>query len=158
MQTNTRHTSDKHKRNGEHILISLTYIAKKTDKNSGVELARALEHWRRYFENNHITSALVVNDDYFIQNIQGSRPAINQALAKIISEYLEISPNVIEVEEIEVRTWDKFLIKHLTSSIEDEEYALQYFSAGADFNPYLMKSTQIRRFLNAIFAEDKIVS
>ncbi|MGP5210450.1 BLUF domain-containing protein [Psychrobacter alimentarius] len=158
MQTNTRHTSDKHKRNGEHILISLTYIAKKTDKNSGVELARALEHWRRYFENNHITSALVVNDDYFIQNIQGSRPAINQALAKIISEYLEISPNVIEVEEIEVRTWDKFLIKHLTSSVEDEEYALQHFSAGADFNPYLMKSVQIRRFLNAIFAEDKIVS
>ena len=157
MQTDTRHTSEKHKRNGEHILISLTYIAKKTDKNSGVELARALEHWRRYFENNHITSALVVNDDYFIQNIQGSRPAINQALAKMIGEYLEISPNVIEVEEIEVRTWDKFLIKHLTSSVEDEEYALQHFSAGADFNPYLMKSAQIRRFLNAIFAEDKIV-
>ncbi|MGP5514054.1 BLUF domain-containing protein [Psychrobacter alimentarius] len=157
MQTDTRHTSEKHKRNGEHILISLTYIAKKTDKNSGVELARALEHWRRYFEKSEITSALVVNDNYFIQNIQGSRPTINHALAKIISEYLEISPNVIEVEEIEVRTWDKFLIKHLTSSVEDEEYALQHFSAGADFNPYLMKSTQIRHFLNAIFAEDKIV-
>ncbi|MGP4974453.1 BLUF domain-containing protein [Psychrobacter alimentarius] len=157
MQAASHYTSEKHKRNGEHILISLTYIAKKTEKNSGVELARALEHWRRYFEKNNITSALVVNDNYFIQNIQGSRPAINHALAKMIGEYLEISLNVIEVEEIEVRRWDGFLIKHLTSSVEDEEYALQHFSAGADFNPYLMKSTQIRHFLNAIFAEDKIV-
>ena len=157
MQAASHYTSEKHKRNGEHILISLTYIAKKTDKNSGVELARALEHWRRYFEKSEITSALVVNDNYFIQNIQGSRPAINHALAKMIGQYLEISLNVIEVEEIEVRRWDGFLIKHLTSSVEDEEYALQHFSAGADFNPYLMKSTQIRHFLNAIFAEDKIV-
>lgn len=157
MQAASHHTSEKHKRNGEHILISLTYIAKKTEENSGVELARALEHWRRYFEKNNITSALVVNDNYFIQNIQGSRPAINQALAKMIGEYLEISPNVIEVEEIEVRRWDGFLIKHLTSSVEDEEYALQHFSAGADFNPYLMKSSQIRHFLNAIFSEDKVL-
>ena len=57
------------------------------------------------------------------------------------------------VEEVEVRRWDGYSIKHLTSSVEDEEYALKSFSAGSDFNPYLMKSTQIESFLKSIFAD-----
>lgn len=153
MPTTTSQTSKDKKRHGEHIITSLTYIAKKTERNSGVDFTRALEHWRRYFEENDITSALIVNDNYFIQNLQGSRPAINRALAKIIDEYLDILPHVVEIKEIEVRTWDRYLLKHLTSSVADEEYTLKSFSAGADFNPYLMKNTQITSFLDAIFAD-----
>ena len=153
MTINAKDTSKMRKRNGEHILISLTYIAKKTERNSGVEMARALEHWRRYFEDVGITSALVINDNYFIQNLQGSRPIINDALARIIDEYLDISPHVVKLEEIDVRSWNGFLIRHLTSSPEDEEYALKSFSAGYDYNPYLMKSSQITNFLHSIFAD-----
>lgn len=57
------------------------------------------------------------------------------------------------VEEVEVCRWDGFLLKYLTSSVEDEEYTLSCFSAGADFNPYLMKSAQIESFLKAIFKD-----
>lgn len=153
MHTITDHNPENRKRHGEHIITSLTYIAKKTERNSGVGFTRALEHWRRYFEENDITSALIVNDNYFIQNIQGSRPAINRALAKIIDEYLDILPHVVEIKEIEVRTWDGYLLKHLTSSAADEEYTLKSFSAGSDYNPYLMTSAQIESFLKAIFEE-----
>ena len=153
MHTTTSHTSEKRKRNGEHLLISLTYIGKNVELNSGVELTRALEHWRRYFEENGLVSALVINEDYFVQNIQGSRPAVNSALAKIIEEHFKIFPNIVKVQEIEVRRWNGFLIKHLTTSAEDEEYALKSFSAGSDYNPYLMKSTQITDFLKSIFDE-----
>ncbi|WP_198332077.1 BLUF domain-containing protein [Psychrobacter aquimaris] len=156
MQAATDFEPETRNRSGEHILISLTYIAKKTEVNSGMELTRALEHWRRYFEESGISSALVFNENYFIQNVQGSRPAVNHALAKIVSEYLDILPNVIGVEEIVVRRWDGFLIKYLTSSIEDEEYALKSFSAGSDFNPYLMKNSQIASFLKAVFADEQI--
>ncbi|MEN6669437.1 BLUF domain-containing protein [Psychrobacter sp. B38] len=153
MQATTDFEPEVKNRSGEHILISLTYIAKKTEANSGMALTRALEHWRRYFEETGITSALVFNENYFIQNVQGSRPAINDALAKIIGEYLEVLPHVIDVEEIETRRWDGFLIKYLTSSAEDELHALKSFSAGSDFNPYLMKTTQIASFLKSIFGE-----
>ncbi|MBE8609438.1 MULTISPECIES: hypothetical protein [unclassified Psychrobacter] len=44
-------------------------------------------------------------------------------------------------------------MKHLTSSAEDEEYALKSFSAGSDYNPYLMTSAQIKSFLTAIFKD-----
>lgn len=151
MSITTSQTLENKKRHGEHLLISLTFIGKNIELKPGVELTRALEHWRRYFEESGLVSALVINEDYFVQNIQGPRPTVNEALAKIIEEHLKIMPNIIKVQEIEVRRWNGFLIKHLTSSVEDEEYALKSFSAGSDYNPYLMKSAQITSFLKLIF-------
>lgn len=146
-------TSEKKNRDGEHILVSLTYIGKNTKKDNGVGLTRTLEKWRRDNEKSDITSALVLNDSYLIQNIEGSRPVINEVLAKLINEYSHMTPHIIDIEEVGTRKWDDFLIKYLTSSAQDEEYTLKNFSAGADFNPYLMKKTQIISFMKAVFEE-----
>jgi len=151
MHITTSQPPENRKRHGEHILVNMTYIAKNVDFDSGIELTRALEYWRRYFEENNIVSVLVISEGYFVQSFQGTRPAISIALAKILDEHSTIFPNIVNIEEIESRQWNGFLIKHLTSSIEDEEYALKSFSAGSDFNPYLMKSAQIESFLTAIF-------
>lgn len=153
MHTTTSHTPESKKRSGEHILIKMTYIAKNVDLDSGIELTRALEYWRRYFEENNIVSALVISEGYFVQSFQGTRPAINTALEKILDEHSAIFPNIVNIEEIESRQWNGFLVKHLTSSAEDEEYALKSFSAGSDYNPYLMTSTQIESFLTAVFED-----
>ncbi|MFT5119230.1 MAG: hypothetical protein ACI9ST_001175 [Psychrobacter glaciei] len=153
MHTTTSHTPERKKRSGEHILIKMTYIAKNVDLDSGIELTRALEYWRRYFEENDIVSALVISEGYFVQSFQGTRPAINTALEKILDEHSAIFPNIVNIEEIESRQWNGFLVKHLTSSAEDEEYALKSFSAGSDYNPYLMTSTQIESFLTAVFED-----
>jgi len=153
MQTITESTSENSHTEGEHILVSLTYIGKNNKENSGIELARTLEHWRRYLVELDITSAVVINDHYFIQSIEGSRPAINEVLVKLVNEYLSILPNIVDVQEIEVRKWSGYLIKYLTASAEDEGYTLKSFSAGANFNPYLMKKTQIASFMDAIFKE-----
>ncbi|MBH0065924.1 MULTISPECIES: BLUF domain-containing protein [Psychrobacter] len=153
MHIATSQPSENRKRQGEHIILSLTYIGKNSDSNNGIELARLLEQWRRNNEKSGVTSALVVNDNYFIQNIEGPRPLINEILVKLINEYSHLGPHLSMVEEVEVRRWDGFLLKYLTSSVEDEEYTLKSFSAGADFNPYLMKSAQITSFLKAIFED-----
>lgn len=153
MHITTSHTSKNNNRNGEHTLLSLTYIGRNSEKNNGIELTRILERWRRNNEKSDITSALAINDNYLIQNIEGSRSIINEVLAILINDYPHLLPHIIGVEEIEVRRWNGFLTKYLTSSAEDEEYTLKSFSAGADFNPYLMKSTQITSFLKRIFED-----
>ncbi|HCI75435.1 MULTISPECIES: hypothetical protein [unclassified Psychrobacter] len=81
----TSHTPESKKINGEHILINMIYIAKNVDLDSGIELTRALEYWRRYFEENNIASALVISEGYFVQSFQGTRPAINIALKKYLT-------------------------------------------------------------------------
>jgi len=153
MQITTSQLLEDRKRQGEHIILSLTYIGKNSDSNNGIELARLLEEWRRNNEKIGVTSVLVVNDNYFIQNIEGPRFIINEILVKLINEYSYLVPQLSEIEEVEERRWDGFLIKYLTSSAEDEVYTLKSISAGADFNPYLMKSTQITSFLKAIFED-----
>ncbi|WP_201572718.1 BLUF domain-containing protein [Psychrobacter nivimaris] len=83
MQIMTSQTSENRKRHGEHLLISLTYIGKNIEMKTGIELARLLEQWRRNNEKIGVTSALVVNDNYFIQNIEGPRPLINEILGRV---------------------------------------------------------------------------
>ena len=153
MQTVTEIIPENNNRDGEHILISLTYIGKNTGKNDGIKLIRTLEQWRIRNETSDVTSALAINNNYFIQSIEGSRPIINQTLAELMSEYPHFCLHVVESKEIEVRSWDGFLIKYLNSGEQDEDYALKSFSAGSDFNPYLMKKAQITSFLEAIFEE-----
>lgn len=155
MHTTTADHALGNNRDGEHILISLTFIGKNSEKNNGVELTRILEQWRRNNKKSDVTSALVINDNYLIQNIEGSRPIINEVLVKLITEYPYLSSHIVSVDEIEERKWNGFLIKYLTSSAQDEEQALKSFSAGADFNPYLMKKDQITSFIEAIFEEKK---
>ena len=155
MDIYTSYPSNTYKRKGEHILISLTYLARHHDEHNGMELMRDLELWRRYFEEIGIVSALVINENYFIQNFQGDRPTVNEAWARIIRDYPHIEPQVIEIKEIAERQWHGYLIKHLTTSVEDEEYTLKHLSAGHDFNPYMMSSAQITNFLDAIFKDKK---
>lgn len=155
MQTITDYESDSHI-DGDHILMSLTYIGNNKGKDDGVELIRTLEKWRISNEKSNVTSAIAINNDYFIQNLEGPRSIINEVMAKLINEYPRIALNIVEVKEIETRSWDGFLIRYLTSSAQDEEYTLKSFSAGADFNPFLMKKTQITGFIKAIFAEQAL--
>ena len=93
------------------------------------------------------------SEGYFVQSFQGTRPAINTTLGKILDKHSTIFPNIVNIKEIESRQWNGFSVKYLTSSAEDEEYALKSFSAGSDYNPYLMTSNQIESFLTAVFED-----
>ncbi|WP_296243325.1 MULTISPECIES: BLUF domain-containing protein [unclassified Psychrobacter] len=139
------------KRDGEHVLMSLTYICKNASEDNGILLARTLEYWRRTNAKIAITSALVINDSYFVQNIEGSRPVINKVLEILINQYTNFSLHVVDVEEIEDRRWNGFLIKYLTPSVQDEEYIKKNFSSGSEFNPYLMTKNQITGLIQDIF-------
>ncbi|MEN6669439.1 BLUF domain-containing protein [Psychrobacter sp. B38] len=138
----------------DSILVNLTYIGKNSKENSGIFLVRTFEKARRNNERSNITSALAINDDYFIQNLEGSRYDINKFLARVINERPHLLLQVINVEEIASRRWDGFLIKYLTSKAQDEENMLMSFSAGADFNPYLMSQTQIANFMTSVFEKN----
>ncbi|MEN6669438.1 BLUF domain-containing protein [Psychrobacter sp. B38] len=138
---------------GENTLISLTYIGKNKGKNDGIELIRTLEKWRISNKKTDVTSALAINDNYFIQNIEGSRLVINEVLAQLLAEYPGVALNVVEVKEIKGRRWDGFLIEYLAPSSHGIALTLKSFLAGEDFNPYLMKQTQIISLIKAIFEE-----
>lgn len=134
---------------GEHIILRLTYVSRHSPDNTNIEVTRILAQAQRNNERNGITGALVINNDYFLQSIEGARPVINELLRKLVKDARHFSLQVIECCEVEQRRWSKWSMKHLTASDQDKEY-VRKFSAGNDLNPYLMSSVQIINFIETL--------
>ena len=136
-------------RQGEHIILRLTYISRYNNDNLNGEVTRILEQAQQNNERNGITGALVFNHNYFLQSIEGARPVINGLLRKLVQDERHHSLQVIECREVEQRHWSKWSMKYLIPSEENKGLALK-FSTGSDFNPYLMSTNQITMLIDTL--------
>lgn len=134
---------------GKHIILRLTYVSRHNAENSNIEVTRILSQSRRNNERDGITGALVINDEYFLQSIEGSRPVINALLRKLVNDNRHFALQVIECSEVEERLWSKWSMKHLSARDQDKEYVRKY-SAGTVFDPYLMSTSQILKFIETL--------
>lgn len=152
MELKMNELSDKDTQNshhGEHVILRLTYVSRYNTDNANIEVARILEQAQRNNERNGITGALVINDNYFLQVIEGARPVINNLLKKLIEDKRHCSLQIIECCEIEERRWNKWSMKYLTANDQNKEYVLKY-STSNEFNPYLMSTSQITMFIDEL--------
>lgn len=136
-------------RQGEHIILRLTYISRYNNDNLNGEVTRILEQAQQNNERNGITGALVFNHNYFLQSIEGARPVINGLLRKLVQDERHHSLQVIECREVEQRHWSKWSMKYLIPSEENKGLALK-FSTGSEFNPYLMSTNQITMLIDTL--------
>lgn len=134
---------------GERIIQRLTYVSCYNTSNANIEVARILEQARRNNERNDITGVLVLNENYFLQSIEGARPDINNLLKNLIQDDRHFSLQIIECCEVKQRRWNEWSMKYLTLKDEDKDYVLK-FSDSNKFNPYLMSTSQIIMFIEAL--------
>ena len=134
---------------GERIILRLTYISCYNTDNANIEVARILEQAQQSNERNGITGVLVINENYFLQTIEGARPVINELLHHLVKDSRHLSLQIIECREVQQRRWHKWSMKYLTANMQDKDYILK-FSASTQFNPYLMSTAQITRFIDAL--------
>ena len=139
---------------GARIILRLTYISCYNTNNANIEVARILEQARRNNERNGITGALVINESYFLQVIEGSRPIINALLQELVKDKRHLSLRIVECREVEQRRWGKWSMKYLNPNDLHNEDVLR-FSSSAEFNPYLMSASQIMLFIEALSKRQK---
>lgn len=149
--TGVSEKTDTNSHHGERIILRLTYVSRYNTDNANIEVARILEQAKRNNERNGITGVLVINENYFLQSIEGARPVVNGLLRELIKDDRHSSLQIVECCEVEQRRWDKWSMKYLTLSDDDKEYVLK-FSASNEFNPYLMSTSQIMLFIEALSA------
>ena len=149
--TGVSEKTDTNSHHGERIILRLTYVSRYNTDNANIEVARILEQAQRNNERNGITGVLVINENYFLQSIEGARPVVNGLLRELIKDDRHFSLQIVECREVEQRRWDKWSMKYLTLSDDDKEYVLK-FSASNEFNPYLMSTSQIMLFIEALSA------
>lgn len=141
--------SNANMRHGEHIIVRLTYISRYNDNNENGEVTRILAQAQENNMRNGITGALVFNHNCFLQSIEGARPVINELLRKLVKDDRHFALQVIECSEVDQRRWNKWTMKYLIPSDMNKEHALK-FSAGTDFNPYLMSTAQIMMLMETL--------
>ena len=134
---------------GEHIIVRLTYISRYNNHNPNDEVKRILAQAQQNNARNGITGALVFNHNYFLQTIEGSRPAINNLLRKLIKDDRHFSLQIIECREVDYRRWTKWSMNYLTPSDDNKKHLIK-FSAGTTFNPYLMNAAQIIMLIDTL--------
>lgn len=139
---------------GARIILRLTYISCHNTNNANIEVARILEQARRNNELNDITGALVINENYFLQIIEGSRPIINALLRKLVKDNRHLSLRIVECKEVEQRRWGKWSMKYLNPDDSYNEDVLK-FASSAEFNPYLMSAAQLTLFVDALSKRQK---
>ena len=136
---------------GEHIIVRLTYISRYNNHNPNDEVKKILAQAQQNNARNGITGALVFNHNYFLQTIEGSRPAINNLLRKLIKDDRHFSLQIIECREVDYRRWTKWSMNYLTPSDDNKKHLIK-FSAGTTFNPYLMNAAQIIMLIDTLAA------
>lgn len=134
---------------GAHIMIRLTYISRYNPKNPPIELARILEQAQKNNIRRAITGVLIINEDFFIQSIEGTRPAINELLRALVKDKRHFSLQIIDCIEVIERRWQKWSMKYLTLSEQNKDEVFK-LTAGTAFNPYLMSSAQITKMIDAL--------
>ena len=139
---------------GARIILRLTYISCYNTNNANIEVTRILEQAQRNNERNGITGALVINDSYFLQVIEGSRPIINALLQELVKDKRHLSLRIVECCEVEQRRWGKWSMKYLNPHDLHNEDVLK-FSSSDEFNPYLMSASQIMLFIEALSKRQK---
>ena len=141
--------NDANSHHGERIILRLTYISRYNTDNANIEVARILEQAQRNNERNGITGVLVINENYFLQSIEGARPVINGLLRELVKDDRHFSLQIVECREVEQRRWNKWSMKYLTPNDGDSEDVLK-FSSSNKFNPYLMSHSQIMLFIETL--------
>lgn len=136
------------------ILLRLTYISRYNANNANIEVARILEQSRRNNANNGITGALVMNEKYFLQVLEGPRAVINTLLQKLFKDERHTSLRIVECHEVEQRRWSKWSMQYLMLNDQHNEDVLK-FSPDTEFNPYLMTASQIKLFIKALSRRQK---
>lgn len=146
---NTSGSNPSPRQHGEHIILRLTYISRYNNQNENGEVKRILAQAQQNNSRNGITGALVFNHNYFLQSIEGARPAINELLRKLVMDDRHFSLQVIECREVDQRRWNKWSMRYLTPTEQNKQNALK-FSTGTEFNPYLMSTNQIMMLIDML--------
>lgn len=127
---------------GIHHMVRLSYVSQAAAGVSADELKRILEQARSNNEARGITGALLFNSQYFLQVIEGSRPAINDLLNALFADPRHHNVQVISVEQTSARKWTDWAMNYFAPS-EDNNRELMRHSALPSFNPYLLTASNV---------------
>lgn len=119
------------------ILSQLIYFSEKRDLGPG-GVAAILDSARRENERRHLTGALIFNQTYFLQCLEGGRKAITETFSKIAKDPRHDDITLISVHDIDVRDFPDWTMGYVVSTSPELKSALREVLPTPDFSPVLL--------------------
>lgn len=118
-------------------LIRLIYASKISPVFDQKEIKAILNSSKSNNKKIHVTGALIYNNNYYLQCLEGSRINVNKLYHKILLDKRHTNPSIIKYEEISQRDFDKWNMGYIPTPMISGDLIIK-FSGEKEFNPYSM--------------------
>ena len=96
-----------------------------------------------------ITGILIAHDGWFIQALEGPKPAVEEAYARIARDSRHLTPVVLTVEDSTSRAFERWSM--CASTLSDVDHAiLEQLGLRASFDPLTCPERWVMRLLSAV--------
>lgn len=133
---------------GVMFLIRLIYASTTSDGFEHSSLQNILDVSRLNNTTNGITGMLCFHNKYFLQCLEGSRKAVNDAYKMILNDDRHHNVVILEYTQIDVREFSDWCLGCIPTSKFTDPLLLK-FSKSTRFNPYEMSGSSAHKLLLA---------
>lgn len=117
------------------FLVRMIYVSQTVTEAPEDKLAAILKTARKNNEKHDLTGLMVYNRKYFLQVIEGSRPAVSQLLGNLFRDPRHEKMEVLEFDAIEQRLFSHWSMQFAPADTVTKALLLRHGPSG-QFEPY----------------------
>lgn len=142
-------------------LFRLVYYSRNAIKALGTPMASEIKSIMATSNDNNppagITGALIFNDHYFAQVLEGDRKAVSQAFCRISGDKRHTDVCILDAKPIQARDFDGWAMAYAGHSIAVDQIYLRYGTA-IGFAPSKMSADALVMLVKDIVATDSRIA
>ena len=119
------------------FLVNLIYASRTNPGFNPQDIEGILRSSLRNNERAGVTGILAFNSDYFLQCLEGSRSAVNDAYHRILHDRRHHDPVILTYHEVSHRHFPQWSMGYMGEFCQHRDILLKY-AGSMDFQPYEM--------------------
>ena len=131
------------------FLVRLIYCSKPSDTFNIKEAEEIVEKAAVFNASQSITGLMCFSHSNILQCLEGGRQQVNHLYQKILHDKRHKDIELLDYREIEVRDFNHWSMKLITSGSLDRDLVLKY-SQSVDFDPYEMHGESCHQLLRSV--------
>lgn len=131
------------------FLVRMIYVSQTATEAPDDALGAILKTARKNNEKHDLTGLMVYNRKYFLQVIEGSRPAVSQLLGNLFRDPRHEKMEVLEFDAIEQRSFSQWSMQFAPADAVTKKLLLRYGASG-QFEPHHFTKSRALGFLTEL--------
>lgn len=137
-------------------LYRLIYVSRRSDLGRATPVISILDKARTRNPAAGLTGALLFDDNWFVQILEGGRGRVSELLAQIMRDPRHVGLEIVWAGHIDERRFASFAMAGLDAAAQPAD-VVRRFTNGVAFDPTLMTAEALMRFAETAIRSGEIV-